>query len=230
MSSSDEGSNLSGASDAENSVEDTPTRNRKAPSLFKDDIPSVKYGDLIEKLRREKKRGREEADGGDQPAPKKARRRAPPKEPEPTIDDVAESENEELDDYLQHKEEVDHSMRSMLWTGYVRLCEAADFSIGQPSGFGEIVRDSKDIKDCFDLCVEKGSFAEITRSVDPVYMLLGVTAMVMFSCKQAVNYSGPAVQQAPVRQPVEAPQQPQQENNNNNVQQPQAGAKPAFLF
>lgn len=190
----------------------------KDKSIFSDGIPTTKYGDLIEKQRL-KKRARETRDD-ELPTPKRSKKRKKDEAPE-----LIEESDEELDEFIQKKEEVDHSMKTKLWYGYVRLCEAFDHTVGEPTGFASIIENSVDVKESFNMCIDSGSFGEYIKDVDPLYLLLFSTGMIALSCK-GTGWLGGAGQRKIVRTVTEPPDTPTPGNRVDEILRNQGNAVP----
>lgn len=219
MSSSEEEGALSGPEELSNTEETVTEKSpTKEKSIFSDGIPTTKYGDLIEK-QRSKKRAREARDD-ELPTPKRSKKRKKDEAPE-----LIEESDEELEEFIQKKEEVDHSMKTKLWYGYIRLCEAFDHTVGEPTGFASIIENSVDVKESFNMCIDSGSFGEYIKDVDPLYLLLFSTGMIALSCK-GTGWLGGTSQRKTVRAAPEPLDTPTPGNRVEEILRNQGNAVP----
>lgn len=161
-------------------------------------IPKTKYGDLLEKQRK-REREQEETSA---PPKKRAKKNT---EPPPL---ATEQDEEEMNQYLEQRTNTQTNMKQHLWSGYVRLCQAADTLVGQPSEFPQVIAESPDIRSCFELCLDSGSFGAHVKDIDPLHLLLFSTAALMMSCKR--SDSGPS----PVH--IQQPKQPEVLQTNDS--------------
>ena len=199
MSSDDEGGSFSTQEDFyESEQEDQqeieyPTEPGDGDDIFSE-IPRVRYGELLE--RRSLKRSREPT-----PLPpakrkktKKTRNPSPPKtvrftEPAEEEEEEGDEPEDEMTGFLAKKEATAQEMRGQLWMGYVKICEAADTMIGEPSSFPEIIAGDKDLRSCFDSCLDSGSFGDAVKNIDPLHLLLFSTFTTMYMCKRGLPNS-----------------------------------------
>lgn len=189
MTSDDERDLLSGneseGEDAELSDEEEETQVGSKRS-FLSRVPKVRYGDMVERQERMHRELQEESldDSHRTTQPPKKRRKSGKEELPPLVEEPGE---DNVDEFIEKQNASDRHLRTQMWYGYVRLCQAADSMMGEPSSFPQAVAESKDIKDSFDLAIESGSLGEYVKDVDPMMLLLFSTAMLCVSCRKQSN-------------------------------------------
>lgn len=151
-----------------------------------DSIPKVKYKEFLSKKRARPQSSKKKK------APARKKKKPEPVPVSDSSSDEQEEEDEaeqpfdeELHEFAEKKSEEVRQFRHHLWRGYVNLVGAADAAIGQPSGAAEMIGNDPDIKSCFESCLESNSFGKTLRTIDPIYLLLFSTGMVVYQCKRS---------------------------------------------